>query len=79
MFMRIKVSDNRYIGDDEPVFIIAEAGANHNKDKNMAIELIDAAAEAKADAVKFQIYSAETLYSKRTPAHSGYENLSGIL
>ena len=54
-------------------FIIAEIGANHNRSLSLAKELIDAAADGGADAVKFQIYSAEKLYSKKTPRHSGYE------
>jgi len=57
---------NKKIGDDNPVFIIAEAGSNHNKDLKIAKRLIEVAAEAEADAVKFQTYSAETLYSKKT-------------
>lgn len=56
-----------------PVFIIAEIGANHNRSLSLAKELIDAAADGGADAVKFQIYSAEKLYSKKTPRHSGYD------
>ena len=62
--------DNHSIGDGEPIFIIAEAGANHNRDFDMAKKLIDVAADSKADAVKFQTYSAETLYSKKTPEFS---------
>ena len=54
-------------------FIIAEIGANHNRSLSLAKELVDAAVDARADAVKFQIYSAETLYSKNTPLHSGYD------
>jgi N,N'-diacetyllegionaminate synthase len=57
----------RWVGDGEPCFVVAEAGANHNRDLGMGKELIDVAAEAGADAVKFQTYSAETLYSKTTP------------
>ena len=38
------------------VFIIAEAGVNHNGDVRLAKRLIDAAAEAKADVVKFQTW-----------------------
>ncbi len=53
-------------------FVIAEAGANHNRDLKLAKELIDVAVEAEADAIKFQIYSAETMYSKKVPTHSGY-------
>ena len=42
-------------------FIIAEAGVNHNGDKNLAKQLIDAAVEAGADAVKFQTFHAENV------------------
>lgn len=66
---KIKIG-NRFIGHEEPTFIIAEAGANHNRNFEMAKKLIDVAADAKADAVKFQTYSAETLYSKKTPEFS---------
>jgi N,N'-diacetyllegionaminate synthase len=44
--------------------IIAEAGVNHNGDMQMAMQLIDVAAEAGADYVKFQSFRAETLVSK---------------
>jgi len=57
----------RLVGDGESCFIVAEAGANHNRDLGMGKELIDVAAEAGANAVKFQTYSAETLYSRKTP------------
>ncbi len=50
------------IGPDEPTFVIAEAGSNHNGDLETAKELIDVAAEAGADAVKFQTFRAEDLY-----------------
>ena len=43
------------------VLVIAEAGVNHNGDLAMAKSLIDAAADAKADLVKFQTFSAEAL------------------
>ncbi len=56
----------RKIGKNYPTFIIAEAGSNHNRDLNQAKKLIEIAAEAEADAVKFQTYSAETMYSKKT-------------
>ena len=62
--------DNYSISNGEQTFIIAEAGANHNRDFGMAKKLIDVAADSKADAVKFQTYSAETLYSKKTPEFS---------
>ena len=46
------------------VVIIAEAGVNHNGDINMAKKLIDAAAEAKVDYVKFQTFKSEFVVSK---------------
>jgi N,N'-diacetyllegionaminate synthase len=60
-------------------FIIAEAGANHNKEWNKATQLIDVAKEAGADAVKFQTYSSETLYSKNTPDFAGYKNVNKLI
>jgi sialic acid synthase SpsE len=66
----------RRVGEDEPCFVIAEAGANHNGDFAMAQELIAVAATAKADAVKFQTYSAETLYSRHTPRFTYLEGLT---
>lgn len=53
---------DRAIGPDEPAFIIAEAGSNHNGDLETAKELIDVAADAGADAIKFQTFRAEDLY-----------------
>ena len=46
------------------VFIIAEAGVNHNGSIELAKKLIDVAVEAKVDAVKFQTFKAENLVSK---------------
>jgi len=71
---RIKIG-NRWIGEGKPVFVIAEAGANHDRKLEQAKELIDIAVEAKADAVKFQTYRAETLYSKKTPQFSYLKDL----
>ena len=52
---------NRKINYGLPVFIIAEAGVNHNGRLDLALKLIDAAADAGADAVKFQTFKAERL------------------
>lgn len=46
------------------VFVIAEAGVNHNGDINIAKKLVDVAVEAKVDAVKFQTFRAESLVCK---------------
>ena len=59
--------DGRRIGAGYPCFIIAEAGVNHNGDMKLARNLIDAAAEAGADAVKFQTFKAERVSSSSAP------------
>lgn len=51
----------RTIGPSHPVYVIAEAGVNHNGDPREAHRLIDAARESGADAVKFQFFSADQL------------------
>ncbi len=49
------------------VFIIAEAGINHNGSISIAKKLIDIAAKAGADAVKFQTFKTELNISKNAP------------
>jgi len=60
---KIKIG-NRLIGEGEPCFIIAEAGSNHNGKLEQAKQLIDIAADAKADAVKFQTFLADKIVAK---------------
>jgi len=60
-------------------FVIAEAGANHNRNFNQALALIDVAVEAGASACKFQTYSSDTLYSKNTPDFAGYKNINKLI
>ena len=52
---------NRTVGDGSPTFIVAELSGNHNQDYNRALELVHAAKEAGADAVKLQTYTADTI------------------
>lgn len=52
------------ISEDSSVFVIAEAGVNHNGDMNLARQLIDAAVKSGADAVKFQSFSTDHLILK---------------
>ncbi len=55
------------MGSETTTFIIAEAGVNHNGSLDMARRLIDVAAEAGADAVKFQTFRAEQVVSRHAP------------
>ncbi len=57
---RIEIA-GRAVGTGAPVFVVAEAGVNHNGDLDLALRLVDIAAEAGADAVKFQTFSADSL------------------
>ena len=57
---RIKIGE-KYVGQDEPCFIVAELSGNHNGDYNRALQIIHAAKEAGADAVKLQTYTADTI------------------
>lgn len=66
-------SPGTLLKEDGSVFIVAEIGANHNRSLSLAKELIDMAAEAGADAAKFQIYSAPALYSAKNSDSLGYD------
>jgi len=57
----------RSVGAGAPVFFIAEAGVNHNGDPALAHRLIEVAAAAGADAVKFQTFRTEALVSRHAP------------
>ena len=59
------IIENKKIGDENPCFLIAEIGSNHNRDKNTVFKLIDASADAGFDAVKFQIYDAKEAFSSK--------------
>jgi N-acetylneuraminate synthase len=54
----------RSIGPGHPCFVIAEIGVNHNGDLDLALRMIDAAAQAGADAAKFQTFRTERVISR---------------
>ncbi|MCF8176961.1 MAG: N-acetylneuraminate synthase family protein [Sulfuritalea sp.] len=53
--------DGRPVGEDAPVYIIAEAGIAHFGSEEKALRLVDLAADAGADAVKFQVYDVDAM------------------
>lgn len=60
MNKEIKIGSH-IISKDSPTFIVAEMSANHNMDYNRAVEIMRAAKEAGADAIKIQTYTADTI------------------
>ncbi len=55
---------NKLVGDNQPCFIIAEIGINHNGSLDLAKKLIDVAVEAGCDAVKFQKRTVDVVYTQ---------------
>ena len=82
----LKIGD-RIVGPGHPCFIIAEAGVNNDGEVEKSKKMIDIAVSAKADAVKFQTFTGETLASKdaflatyhKKGAVSGQETLKQLL
>ena len=72
--MRIKIR-NKWIGEHFPVFIIAEAGINHNGNLEIAKKMITKAKECGADAIKFQTFKAEDLTSIKSKFFKIFKNL----
>jgi sialic acid synthase SpsE len=64
---------DRVVGGDARAFVIAEAGSNHNGVLSLARELVKKAAEAGADAVKFQLFRADSVY----PPNVGVVDMPG--
>ena len=70
----ININDYK-IGKNEPVFIIAEVGVNHNGDLELAKKLIKEAARCGADCVKFQTFKADKLVTKAAKK-ANYQSLN---
>ncbi len=58
MIAAVRIGDRR-IGRGEPTFIVAEVGINHNGDRDLALRMVDVAAASGAEAVKFQVFTAD--------------------
>lgn len=72
---KVKIGDIE-IGDDCPCYVIAEIGINYNGDLNIAKQSIAAAAEAGADAVKFQTFNADEFVADKNLKYT-YETYDG--
>lgn len=70
---KIKIG-NRFIGEGEKPYFIADIAANHDGDLNRAFKLIELAKQSGADAAKFQNFKASSIVSRR-----GFESLGGAL
>jgi len=81
MAVKVKIGD-RWVGDGEPCFIVAEIGINHNGDMGLARQLISAAVLARCDAVKFQKRTVDVVYSAEElarPRESPFGTTNGDL
>ena len=71
--MNINIQD-KIIGQENPVFIVAEAGLNHNGDLEIAKKMINAVKESGADAIKFQTFQTEEFLSKSSEYFNLFKN-----
>lgn len=66
---KVKIGE-RWIGEREPTYIVAEAGVNHNGNVDLAKEMINEAKKCGVDAVKFQVFKAEEFVSDPNNTHT---------
>lgn len=66
---------NKEIGDDKPVYVVAEAGLNHNGDINLAKKLIEKATECGVDAIKFQTFKTEEFLATNSQYFDNFKNV----
>ena len=69
--------DGKLIGENHPLFFIAEAGVNHNGSLKLGKQLIDCAADAGADAVKFQTFNTEEIITPNAPKSTYHIETTG--
>ena len=82
MMMRTVRIGPKLVGEGQPVFVIAEIGINHNGDVGIAKKLIDAAAFAGCDAVKFQKRTVDVVYTSEElvrPRENPFGSTNGAL
>ena len=73
--LKVKIS-SKWIGGQSPVFIIAEAGINHNGSLKIAKKMITKAKECGVDAIKFQTFKAKDLTSTKSKYFKIFKNSS---
>ena len=71
-FLKLK---NREIGDGKPIFIIAEAGVNHNNNLSLAFKMINIAKKSGADAIKFQTFKVDKTQLKNSTKPNYQKNI----
>ena len=74
--MEYEIDSNPLSLRENQVFIVAEAACNHMCDIELAKVMIDEAAEAGADSIKFQTYKSERMVTKNAKAYWGSETMS---
>ncbi len=67
----------RMIGKGQPVFVIAEAGVNHNGDFDVAMQMVDEAAKTGADCIKFQTFKIENIETRHSLKPSYFKDRDG--
>ena len=73
--MRRDKLGHKRVGDSESVFVIAEVAGSHEGDLEIAKRMIEVAAEAKADAVKFQVFRADELVVASHPKYKSFKEI----
>ena len=67
----------KHIGIGKPVFVIAEAGVNHNNKLSLAYKMIDIASKSGADAIKFQTFVADNIQLKNSTKPNYQKSING--